>query len=68
MDDPLLQPVRKRTTRTNVTVDPSSQNKPEKKKPILQFVGSGFRYNGRVSIAILPTILALLVFGGSPYV
>lgn len=64
--DPLLQPVRKRT-RATVHTDHDTQA-PEKKKPILQFVGSGFRYNTRVAIAVLPTLLGLLVFGGSPLV
>ena len=38
----------------------------EKEKKILRFLGSGFRYNKRLAIALAPGLLALLLHGGSP--
>ena len=63
--DPLLQ-ARKRAPKSFVTPPTSSGSDVEKEKKILRFLGSGFRYNKRLAIALAPGLLALLLHGGSP--
>jgi len=66
--DPLLQP-RKRVPRRSGSAALESANdgvEKTRRKPLLRLIGSGFRYNGRVALAMAPGLLAMLLHGGSP--
>ena len=68
--DPLLQP-RKRVPRRSGSAALESANdgvEKTRRKPLLRLIGSGFRYNGRVALAMAPGLLAMLLHGGSPCV
>ena len=61
--DPLLQ--RRRTPKVK-SVAGDSHSDTKKKKPILRFIGTGFRYNTQVALALAPGLLSFILFGGPP--